>query len=443
MKYSTFCILVLVGLITLPTPMQAQDTTYIEFAQVFYKKQWHVIDKKGNFLFNPRYQVGSYQNFCFSDSAVMTFENEKFGFNVFNDSVLIPATYELAHCFTLGFAPVQINGKWGFIDKNNRFLVEPVYDFAGSFGIDSLAPVFKDERLGFINTQGKLVIPCQYYWYPSHTVFPHYPVFTDGLLAVYLEQVNPLDTIRPKIGFINTKGEIQLQPIYDANNLHAWFFDGKAVVSIDGKFGLINKQGDFIIPPKFNSYFYFENGFAEVRTVTGETGVINEKGEYVFRPQKVNGIHHFREGFAAVQIRSTDEGVVSAFINEKGEYVFGKQFGFVEDFSEGMASVEVNGKWGFINRQGEMVVPAVYQRVKSFRNGLAVVANAKKKYGYIDKSGKVVIPFDYNDANEFESGLAPVKKGKKFGFINLKNEMVIKPGFENAFPFQKEIVSIK
>lgn len=71
------------------------------------------------------------------------------------------------------------------------------------------------------------------------------------------------------------------------------------------------------------------------------------------------------------------------------------------------------------------------------------MANAKKKYGYIDKSGKVVIPFDYNDANEFESGLAPVKKGKKFGFINIKNEMVIKPGFENAFPFQKEIVSIK
>jgi hypothetical protein len=53
-------------------------------------------------------------------------------------------------------------------------------------------------------------------------------------------------------------------------------------------------------------------------------------------------------------------------------------------FSEGLAPVEVNGKWGFIDTKGNMVIPAVYDSAGSFSEGLAQV-KVNGKWGYIDK----------------------------------------------------------
>jgi hypothetical protein len=46
-------------LIFLTFPCYSQDTSTIEFAQVYYKKQWRIIDRQGNFILNQGYGVGS------------------------------------------------------------------------------------------------------------------------------------------------------------------------------------------------------------------------------------------------------------------------------------------------------------------------------------------------------------------------------------------------
>ncbi|MEJ1933162.1 WG repeat-containing protein, partial [Nostoc sp. NIES-2111] len=59
-------------------------------------------------------------------------------------------------------------------------------------------------------------------------------------------------------------------------------------------------------------------------------------------------------------------------------------------FSEGLASVKTeSGKWGFINRQGNIVIKPQFDEVSNFSFGLARV-RIGKKYGYIDKYGKYV-----------------------------------------------------
>ncbi len=63
------------------------------------------------------------------------------------------------------------------------------------------------------------------------------------------------------------------------------------------------------------------------------------------------------------------------------------QFDAALSFKEGMAAVQKNGKWGFIDNKGNMVVDFVYDEVESFTNDFALVTVKTTKY-YIDKTGK-------------------------------------------------------
>lgn len=49
------------------------------------------------------------------------------------------------------------------------------------------------------------------------------------------------------------------------------------------------------------------------------------------------------------------------------------QYDELYPFSEGLAAVKKNDKFGFINTQGELVIPCQYQYAGSFKEGLACV----------------------------------------------------------------------
>ena len=57
------------------------------------------------------------------------------------------------------------------------------------------------------------------------------------------------------------------------------------------------------------------------------------------------------------------------------------------NFSEGLANVKINGKWGYINTKGEEVIPCQYDAANPFSEGVAVVIIGKK-WKYIDKEAK-------------------------------------------------------
>ena len=61
-------------------------------------------------------------------------------------------------------------------------------------------------------------------------------------------------------------------------------------------------------------------------------------------------------------------------------------------FSEGLAYVEQEGKKGFINKKGDMVICDSLLRFEMpCINGLIIVRNADRDYGLIDKKGKFVV----------------------------------------------------
>ena len=99
------------------------------------------------------------------------------------------------------------------------------------------------------------------------------------------------------------------------------------------------------------------------------------------------------------------------------------------------------GKWGFSDGF-KTVIPAMYDEVFCFKEGLASV-EIDGKCGYIDSENNVVIPLDYDIAMSFSEGLAMVAKGEKCGYINKNNEVVIAFEYSAGTPFEDGEAKVK
>lgn len=100
-----------------------------------------------------------------------------------------------------------------------------------------------------------------------------------------------------------------------------------------------------------------------------------------------------------------------------GSWVIKSRFDDVGLFEDGLAPAKMNGKWGYIDREGKSVIPYKYEAAAPFNTGLARVM-LYGKYGFIDKSGLTVIPFKYMLASDFDNGLARVVFDGKAGFVD-------------------------
>lgn len=103
--------------------------------------------------------------------------------------------------------------------------------------------------------------------------------------------------------------------------------------------------------------------------------------------------------------------------------------------------IQKGGKWGFYDGF-KTVIPASYDEVFCFKEGLASV-ELDEKCGYIDSENNVVIPFEYETAMSFSEGLASVSKVTKFGYINKENQVVIPFEYDAATPFENGEAKVK
>lgn len=98
-------------------------------------------------------------------------------------------------------------------------------------------------------------------------------------------------------------------------------------------------------------------------------------------------------------------------------------------YAEGLAPVVKDGKYGYVNESGKIIIPISYQEAYPFSDGLALYRQ-NDKYGYLNKSGKVAIAPKYQDAWGFWEGRAKFEQNGKYGFIDTKGKVVIRPQYE-------------
>lgn len=120
------------------------------------------------------------------------------------------------------------------------------------------------------------------------------------------------------------------------------------------------------------------------------------------------------------------------YIDRDGEMVIKPQFVDAHRFSEGYAGVMLEGKWGFIDTNGSITVEPQYDYVSDFSEGLASVNvgyvwgdEQPGTSGCIDYSGAVVIELKYRRIEKFSEGLAIVHHEEGLGYIDKTGQLVI------------------
>lgn len=235
------------------------------------------------------------------------------------------------------------------------------------------------------------------------------------------------------------------------------FHEGFAAVGrnavIDGYYiGYVDKNLNVVIPMEhFYIYWAFQDGgsasnFSEglvAVSISDENydwqerkwGFKDKTGKLVI-PFEYDSAQDFSEGLATVE-RDGKRG----FIDKAGNVVIPFDYDHARSFSEGLAAVRRDGKWGFIDKSGRIVVSfnydddgSNYLSAYTFSEGLAAVNKKDNGWGYIDKTGKVVIPFKYSAVGAFSEGMACVSYDDyngKFGVINTDGSTVVPPIYDN------------
>ncbi len=297
-----------------------------------------------------------------------------------------------------------------------------------------------DRKIGFMDVNGNLVVPC---------IYDNASNFMDGLAAVVLDG---------KYGFIDKTGKAVIPLQYDRVEP---FVDGLAKVNVGNEYFYINKQGEEVFGREYRSITSFSEGLAFVNTDFSQRldwtrGFINTNNEVVLKLQGVRPVLHprtgeptgeerlqdlylladsFSEGLAAVTDYSTRK---VGYINKQGEEVIPCQFKYARDFTNGMAVVSDGDFYGAINTKGDIVVPLKYETVQAFQDGMFLVQDTSNLVGYVNEKGEEVIPCQYANALPFSNGLAGVLVDGKIGFIDKTGKMVIEPQFENSGSFSEQ-----
>jgi hypothetical protein len=139
----------------------------------------------------------------------------------------------------------------------------------------------------------------------------------------------------------------------------------------------------------------------------------------------------FSEGLGRISVNGK-----WGFINQRGEVVIAPRFDNLWSFSEGMAPAEVGHKWGFINTAGEMVIPPVIDIQSEFSEGV-VCLQTGRGWQYFDTAGKVAIPATFESAGAFSEGWAPVVIEGKQHYIDHRGEIVLKPKVDRSEAFHE------
>ena len=112
-----------------------------------------------------------------------------------------------------------------------------------------------------------------------------------------------------------------------------------------------------------------------------------------------------------------------------------KIYDYSELLCEGFAKTRINGKYGFVNKNGYEICEFKYADCRSFKNGFAYIKVRKNKCGFIDTTGMEICELKYSKCKDFEEGYAAVKLRGKWGFIDVLGVEICKLKYDDCEDF--------
>ena len=298
---------------------------------------------------------------------------------------------------------INVGDKYGFMDEYGNIIIEPQYDNANFFFYDSLCYAVMGERKGIINPDGEFVAD-----------------------------------INKEINWV-----------YPFRN------DAAICITTYGRYGIIDKHGTFVLPAIYKNVRidYGEETRYIVEDTLGKKGCVENNGQFII-PCKYDIIYGFAEGLAVVAINNK-----YGYMDTLGHWAIDTIFDDARIFGNGLARVKKDGKWIFINHNGNTVESLCYDEIKTgfsnkrafvmlndalllidnkgntikqievdsvtvFREGFATFGQGGK-YGKLDTLGNIVIPAIYDDMGDFNEGFATFELDNNYGVIDSTGNVVV------------------
>lgn len=295
------------------------------------------------------------------------------------------------------------NGQYGII-KNGEPLIDNQYQSIQYDGTNRVFVIEKSKKFGIANLEGEVIVPVQYN--------------EIDITGIYLYARNEQGTT-----VYNSKGT---QVNIDVNVAILDTTNEKYKIRInnqDGtKYGVINKEGKQLIEEKYNYMEYLHNNYFIVSNENGKLGVLDDKGSI-----KVEMNHNSLQ-------RIQDTNLIQATLSEnKITEIYSQSIEKICEMENAMIEVEDKyikvyneSETKYFSKEGkELKNTEVYTTNKLF------VAEKDGKYGFVDKNGNIVVDYKYDRANEFNIyGFATVRKDEKWGAINEQGKEVAAPIYE-------------
>lgn len=315
------------------------------------------------------------------------------------------------------------NGQFG-VTKNEDEILKNEYQSISYDETNKLLVIEKSKKYGVASLDGNILVPTEYKQIDITGVY----LYAQNNQGTVIYNTNGKEAnIDTNIAILNTNNEKYKIRINNENGT---------------KYGVIGKDGKQIIEEKYNYIEYLYDNYFIVSNENSKLGIIDDKdnikiaieNDSLQRVQNTDIIQtmtaedkmtrlYSKSMNKICEIENATVEIKNDYImvsNEKENKYFNKDGQEVENTevykSNTLFSKMEDGKWGFADKNGNMVVQAKYDKVSEFNNYGFAAVEKDGKWGAIDKDGKEVVATIYI----FNENQEPFFIGKyyqvKYGF---------------------------
>lgn len=314
------------------------------------------------------------------------------------------------------------DGRWSMINQNGEFLFQDEFENQPTSVVNGVFVVKEGETHSIYEADEK----------PK--------VIAEGFQEVGMLNENLMPTVKDaeRISIINKKGE-QVFVLNPTNGKEIVACDFKfsdgllPVKDEDGKWGYVNKKGEMVITPKYDSYTPFSDGLALVSKSEkdGNSSVLvidkNAEVKMELKLKKFELQSPFKNGLAVVEDKDKDR---IGFINLNGEFKkVPKKVRRINDYDNNVFTyTDENGKWGVmgLDENNTEYIRAKYSNIQLISSDKFLVKD-DKEYVILNKEGNKILDFgdDYEQVDLFGSNFI-VKEGNIYMILDAENKPVNK-----------------
>lgn len=450
------CIFIIKGLLTKDN--ETGKISSLSYFSSFKDNKWGVIDSFGNIVIDPSYQEmiiipnSKKEIFlCTYDVNYDTGEYKTKAINSKNEEILtgydkIEAIQNKDGNNNLWYEDnvlkIQKDGKYGLINYDGKELLKNEYDsIVPMEGIKNALIIEKNGKFGISDNEGKIILDpiyleiinlgkdnkSGYIIKKDNNLYGIIDYSKNEILESKYDNISKIHgndlyvvTEAGKRKLIGKEGQdIQVEGFDEITEILKTQGEGFIYIK-DGKYGVMNLNGENIIQPEYEAIKESKQGIFLVKK-DGKMGIIDkEKNEKI--PFQYNLITY--NELADIYI-AEDDDFYSSIINNQFEI---KQKGILIkiDTDKGYFELRQDDEYKYYNFKFEEK-----QAKEILTSNTLFISKKDGKYGFIDRDGKVVVDYIYDDATEQNSyGFVAVKKDGKWGSLNNKGETVAEPVYE-------------